>query len=86
MPYNPNCDGGHCRYNDGDVRIYPLGSGGNLILCRACWEHENAFRRDRGNQAWPLVNWDTAGRYPDDEPDEFDAENDQRKRDAKEGF
>lgn len=24
---NPNCDGGHCRHHDDEVRLYPLGGG-----------------------------------------------------------
>lgn len=44
---NWNCDNDKCRDPGGQVRVYPLGAGGNLILCRSCWEHENAYRRDR---------------------------------------
>lgn len=47
MNKNPNCCGGHCREATGEVRVYPLGAGGNLILCRACWAHENNYRCER---------------------------------------
>ena len=44
---NPNCCGDHCTERDGEVRVYPLGGGANLILCLACWAHENRYRYDR---------------------------------------
>lgn len=69
---NPNCDGGRCASASGEVRLYPLGGGGNLILCRTCFAHENAYRVMRGKQAhnpdaWPVVDWNTAKPYPDAE-------------------
>jgi hypothetical protein len=66
---NPNCDGGRCRSATGQVRVYPIGGGGNLILCRYCWNYENAFRQRRDNPAaWPQVQWDTAKIYGETEP------------------
>jgi hypothetical protein len=63
---NPNCCGDKCRDN-GEVRVYPIGGGANLILCRECFAHENAFNarrgRDRNPDAWPMVNWHTAEVY-----------------------
>lgn len=47
MIHNPNCDGDKCRANTGEVRVMSIGGGGNLILCRACWENELSFRRER---------------------------------------
>lgn len=46
----------------------PLG-GGNLILCRSCFAHENDYRRQRGRETrapenWPTVEWETAKIYP----------------------
>jgi hypothetical protein len=66
--HNPNCDGGKCRTVIGDVRVYPLGAGGNLILCHACFAAENKHRYDRGRETkeprdWPQVNWHTAKEY-----------------------
>lgn len=59
---NPNCDGAHCREALGEVRVYPLGASGNLILCLACWAAENRYRYERGRETgrpedWPQVNW-----------------------------
>ena len=59
---NWNCDGDHCTDPYSEVRVYPLGSGGNLILCQACAAHENAYRYQRGKDTgrpkdWPQVNW-----------------------------
>lgn len=61
---NPNCDGGHCN-GPGPTRIYALGAGGNLHLCRRCWTHENTYRADRaaqyggeeGKMFWPILDW-----------------------------
>jgi hypothetical protein len=53
------------------VRVYPIGAGGNLILCRACFDHENAYNRERERQErrprghWPSVEWERAKVYPD---------------------
>jgi len=68
MNLNPNCCGGHCWFDKGEVRVYPIGAGGNLILCRACWNHENAYNRWRGRETgrpenWPVRNWDEAEVY-----------------------
>jgi len=65
--HNNNCSGGHCREAEGEVRVYPLGAGGNLILCHACWAHENRYRFNRAKEMgcnaeeaarlWPQHNW-----------------------------
>ena len=47
IAHNPNCDGGHCKKSTGETRVYPLGGGGNLILCFDCWVHENKYRHQR---------------------------------------
>jgi hypothetical protein len=65
---NPNCDGDFCSKSTGEVRVMPLGGGGNLILCRTCFAHENAYRRLRGNETgepgnWPQVDWKSAKVY-----------------------
>lgn len=45
---NSNCDGDRCRLGaDRTVKVYPLGAGGNLILCSACFAHENSARFER---------------------------------------
>lgn len=66
--HNVNCDGSFCASNTGQVRVYPLGGGANLILCRACWEHENRYRAQRGRDTgakdnWPTVEWEHAEVY-----------------------
>ena len=66
--HNPMCDGSHCRSDAGEVRLYPLGAGGNLILCHACWATENRYRYERGRETrapenWPQENWYEAKVY-----------------------
>ena len=68
---NPNCSGSHCTAAEAEVRIYPLGAGGNLILCRACFAHENQYRYERGRETnrpedWPQISWFSARRYHGD--------------------
>ena len=65
---NWNCSGERCVTPNGEVRVYPLGGGANLILCRACWTHENLYRHSRGvtskrPQDWPQQNWQAAEVY-----------------------
>jgi hypothetical protein len=67
---NWNCDGGHCREPKGQVRVYPLGGGANLILCRACCEHENYYRAQRSRDVgepdkWPRHEWSECEIYGD---------------------
>jgi hypothetical protein len=67
---NWNCDGNQCREPNGETRVYPLGGGANLILCQACFAHENRYRFRRGIEAkrpedYPQVNWYEARRYPE---------------------
>ena len=62
---NPNCDGSHCRHGYKEVRLYPLGSGGNLRLCLPCFANENMDRYMRAKQTgrpedWVQVSWSTA--------------------------
>jgi hypothetical protein len=62
MTKNWNCDGEHCANAAGQVRVYPLGGGANLILCMSCAAHENRYRQQRANETgrqadWPQVNW-----------------------------
>lgn len=59
---NWNCDGDRCREPRGEVRVYPLGGGANLILCAACVVHENQYRLQRARETgapelWPPINW-----------------------------
>ncbi len=66
--HNPNCDGDKCATMIGEVRVYPIGGGGNLILCHSCWAHENRYRYQRGRETgepnnWPQLNWYDAKGY-----------------------
>jgi hypothetical protein len=45
--HNPNCDGGYCVSETGEVRVLPTGGDGNAILCRSCFAHEMNWRRER---------------------------------------
>jgi hypothetical protein len=65
---NNNCDGGRCTSPNGEVRVYPLGGGGNLILCQSCWAHENKYRFERGKETgepsnFPQQDWYRAEIY-----------------------
>lgn len=60
---NNMCDGSRCRSNVGEVRILSTGGSGNVIVCRACFDHEIAFRRERNKElssdaAFDLPRWE----------------------------
>ena len=61
---NVNCCGGECRQPHGEVRMYPLGGGGNLILCQACWAHENRYRFERQSDYLRLARRDALRSHP----------------------
>lgn len=71
-PEQNNCDGGG-PHRPGEVRVYPIGGGGNLILCQACWAHEVGFEIERlraarvPNSEWNLLKWEDAQVYKGDE-------------------
>ena len=44
---NDNCDNNKCLYAGGKVRLLQGGGGGNLILCRACYQFEINYRNQR---------------------------------------
>ena len=51
---NVNCDGTNCEALEGEVRKLPYGSsGGNMILCRACYEVEMAQRQQNMESGIP---------------------------------
>jgi len=65
---NPNCDGSGPHSHDSQVRVLPYG-GGNLILCRACFDHEIAYRKERNrelskDEQHDLPAWDSITTYP----------------------
>lgn len=43
---NPNCDNDKCVNATGQVRVLPIGGGGNLIVCQACFNHEMNYRKE----------------------------------------
>ncbi len=70
--YNPNCDGSVCKSSSGEVRVLPTGGGGNLILCRACYGHEMAYRRERnrrlaGDARFDIPAWESLAVYEVDD-------------------
>ena len=65
---NPNCDGGYCTREAGEVRRLPTGGNSAAILCRSCYEYEIAYRRERNKElakdcAFDLPAWDSLKTY-----------------------
>lgn len=65
---NPNCDNDKCLQSAGEVRLLPLGSGANLILCKACFEHEIRYRRERNRSLgrenqFQTPTWEMLSKY-----------------------
>ena len=63
---NPNCDGqGSGACTPGEVRVLPIGAGGNLILCRLHFRKEAAYQSVRGpKEEWgPVALWKDAKVY-----------------------
>lgn len=63
-----HCDGAGPHGGPDVVRLYPLGGGGNLILCECCAARENRYRRERGRETgapenWPQINWHECEHY-----------------------
>jgi hypothetical protein len=62
-----NCDGSG-PHSAGEVRVMPLGGGGNLILCLHCYVKENNYRRERNEELgefakFQIVEWQNAKVY-----------------------
>ena len=65
---NPNCDGSHCVYAIGEVRLLPTGGDSNAILCRHCHNHEMNFRMIRNRELskenqFKLPSWESLRVY-----------------------
>lgn len=66
MNKNPNCDNDKCWNDHDEVRLLPLGSEpnhGNLILCRACFNYEITYQRQRNRELgkdnqFNIPNWE----------------------------
>ena len=56
---NDNCDGACCTVATGQVRVLPMGAGGNLILCRDCYAHEIRYRAERNRELSDDARFDT---------------------------
>lgn len=69
MATNDRCDGEGPHSVRLGVRKYPLGGGGNAILCIKCVQRENEFRthmrQQKGAQpgAFPSQPWPTLAIY-----------------------
>jgi hypothetical protein len=68
MRQNPNCCGGYCQFEQGEVRVLPLPKDSNLILCHACYRHEIAWRKQRNRELspdvrFPLPDWESLEVY-----------------------
>ncbi len=71
MSQDPNCCGAYCQSAIGEVRVLPLSREahhGNLILCRACFDREIAWRRRRNMElapeaAFDLPDWESLAVY-----------------------
>ena len=68
MRPNPNCDGGKCISETGEVRLLPHGEDSNLILCHDCFNHEINYRKARNRELadWAQFNlptWDSLEIY-----------------------
>lgn len=74
---NPNCDNEHCREPHGEIRVLPTGpkdpiSGdgcSNALLCRACFDHEIRWRKERNSEVWKpfdLPTWESLRIYETD--------------------
>ena len=62
---NLNCDGSACKFHNGITRVLPTSkdtSGGNVLLCRECFEHEMQWRIEKNQR---LAKWDCLTFDPD---------------------
>lgn len=67
MNQNPDCGGSHCAQPTGEVRVLPTSRDSNAILCRPCFEHEMAWRRQENLRPvvhlYKLPAWDSLAVY-----------------------
>ena len=68
---NPNCDHNRCTSPNGEVRLFPIGGGGNMILCRACYRIEFVYLIERiANESiepFEIPMWSELKKYTIDE-------------------
>lgn len=65
---NPNCDGANCKFSRGQVKVLPSGGDSNSILCRACFDFEMDYRRERNKELskesqFDLPKWEDLKNY-----------------------
>ena len=56
------CDG--CMDETLVARL-PIGGGGNMILCRNCWQNEMTYRHDRNNETREERDAPLRSQFPD---------------------
>lgn len=65
--YANNCDGtgphGGIDTDHVETRLYPIGGGGNLILCWRCFAKENRYNYERGKETGAPENWKQVDYY-----------------------
>ena len=66
--HNNSCDGSDCKSITGIVKYIPLGGGG-LVLCKACYQQEMAWRRERNKELskenrFDIPAWKSLEIYP----------------------
>ena len=65
--HNPNCDGIYCQFEQGEVRVLPLSSRSNLIVCQACYRWEIKWRKlqnlDYKQELYSLPTWESLEVY-----------------------
>ena len=52
------CDGGHAT--NGEIRKYPIGGDGNMLICHDCYKKHRASMIEEGH---PVYDWDTLSIY-----------------------
>lgn len=60
--HNPNCDGSHCRSEQGEVRYLPTNESSGVFLCSVCFHHEMAWRKQvnkRVAHPFDILEWDS---------------------------
>jgi len=54
----PVCDGDGCRGAKGELRLFPIGPSGNMLLCKPCFDRTMAESRKLNKQGMDLPVWD----------------------------
>lgn len=60
---NWNCDGDHCTHESAEIRILPTGGSSNALLCRACFNHELQYRKQRNKELGSAFKFDIPDWY-----------------------